>query len=314
MAPLPGAELVQRPLQLYRYLLRCCQQLPTKGIQEHYKHAIRQPLARVCIRQAAQWTNTTEHGHNFLWQASQPVPYSLSFRVHSDEDSPERIQQIIKRAIEDADWIMNKGQGSSQMAPLPGAELVQRPLQLYRYLLRCCQQLPTKGIQEHYKHAIRQPLARVCIRQAAQWTNTTEHGHNFLWQASQPVPYSLSFRVHSDEDSPERIQQIIKRAIEDADWIMNKLPANAHPGRQQKMVQVRGSKTWMDSWLLASVWLSSCRADEVTDSYPRPCSLARTPQQLGPYASANQFKRRQPQSHPTTFSRSVPDTGCTNQF
>lgn len=42
MAPLPGAELVQRPLQLYRYLLRCCQQLPTKGIQEHYKHAVRQ--------------------------------------------------------------------------------------------------------------------------------------------------------------------------------------------------------------------------------------------------------------------------------
>ncbi|XP_021093787.1 LYR motif-containing protein 9 isoform X2 [Heterocephalus glaber] len=31
-----------------------------------------------------------------------------SFRVHSDEDNPERIQQIIKRAIEDADWIMNK--------------------------------------------------------------------------------------------------------------------------------------------------------------------------------------------------------------
>ncbi|XP_008070021.1 LYR motif-containing protein 9 [Carlito syrichta] len=73
MAPLPGAELVQRPLQLYRYLLRCCRQLPTKGIQEHYKHAVRQ-----------------------------------SFRVHADEDNPERIQQIIKRAIEDADWIMNK--------------------------------------------------------------------------------------------------------------------------------------------------------------------------------------------------------------
>ncbi|XP_004399693.1 PREDICTED: LYR motif-containing protein 9 isoform X1 [Odobenus rosmarus divergens] len=75
------------------------------------------------------------------------------------------------------------------MAPLPGAELVQTPLQLYRYLLRCCRQLPAKGIQEHYKHAVRQ-----------------------------------SFRVHSDEDNPERIQQIIKRAIEDADWIMNKLP------------------------------------------------------------------------------------------
>ncbi|XP_057174028.1 LYR motif-containing protein 9 isoform X3 [Ursus arctos] len=75
------------------------------------------------------------------------------------------------------------------MAPLPGAELVRTPLQLYRYLLRCCRQLPTKGVQEHYKHAVRQ-----------------------------------SFRVHSDEDNPERIQQIIKRAIEDADWIMNKLP------------------------------------------------------------------------------------------
>lgn len=45
MAPLLGAELVQTPLQLYRYLLRCCRQLPTKGIQEHYKHAVRQVRA-----------------------------------------------------------------------------------------------------------------------------------------------------------------------------------------------------------------------------------------------------------------------------
>lgn len=37
--------------------------------------------------------------------------------------------------------------------------------------------------------------------------------------------YCQSFRVHSDEDNPERIQQIIKRAIEDADWIMNKVSA-----------------------------------------------------------------------------------------
>ncbi|OBS68609.1 hypothetical protein A6R68_02842 [Neotoma lepida] len=81
------------------------------------------------------------------------------------------------------------------MAPLPGAELVQTPLQLYRYLLRCCRQLPTKGIQEHYKHAVRQ-----------------------------------GFRVHSDEDNPERILQIIKRAIEDADWIMNKVSACLAPG------------------------------------------------------------------------------------
>ncbi|XP_003228866.1 LYR motif-containing protein 9 [Anolis carolinensis] len=73
MAPLPGAELVRTPLQLYRYLLRCCQKLPGKPIQEHYKHMIRQ-----------------------------------SFNVHEDEDDPERIQQIIRRAVEDADWIMEK--------------------------------------------------------------------------------------------------------------------------------------------------------------------------------------------------------------
>uniref|UniRef100_A0A8I3W8E3 LYR motif-containing protein 9 n=2 Tax=Callithrix jacchus TaxID=9483 RepID=A0A8I3W8E3_CALJA len=90
-------------------------------------------------------------------------------------------------ALEEVMLLVFQGQRVSQMAPLPGAELVQKPLQLYRYLLRCCRQLPTKGIQQHYKHAIRQ-----------------------------------SFRVHSDEDNPERIQQIIKRAIEDADWIMNK--------------------------------------------------------------------------------------------
>ncbi|XP_032056581.1 LYR motif-containing protein 9 isoform X1 [Aythya fuligula] len=73
MAPLPNAELVQTSLQLYRYLLRCCKQLPEENIRQHYRHAIRQ-----------------------------------SFKVHADEDNPERIQQIIKRAIEDADWVMNK--------------------------------------------------------------------------------------------------------------------------------------------------------------------------------------------------------------
>ncbi|XP_060115347.1 LYR motif-containing protein 9 isoform X2 [Heteronotia binoei] len=73
MAPLPGAELVKRPLQLYRYLLRCCKELPGANVRKHYKHAIRQ-----------------------------------SFKVHIDEDNPERIQQIIKRAIEDADWVMEK--------------------------------------------------------------------------------------------------------------------------------------------------------------------------------------------------------------
>lgn len=37
-----------------------------------------------------------------------------------------------------------------------------------------------------------------------------------------------SFKVHADEDNPERIQQIIKRAIEDADWVMNKVSASGY--------------------------------------------------------------------------------------
>uniref|UniRef100_A0A3B4A0G7 LYR motif-containing protein 9 n=1 Tax=Periophthalmus magnuspinnatus TaxID=409849 RepID=A0A3B4A0G7_9GOBI len=71
--PLAGAELVQTPVQLYRYLLRCTRRLPSSAMQQHYRHAIRQ-------------------GYN----------------SHTDEDDPERIQMIIHRAIADADWVLNK--------------------------------------------------------------------------------------------------------------------------------------------------------------------------------------------------------------
>ncbi|KAL1779840.1 hypothetical protein HispidOSU_023069 [Sigmodon hispidus] len=147
MAPLPGAELVQTPLQLYRYLLRCCRQLPTKGIQEHYKHAVRQVGAEAweagsgprnfirntvkvasCSLASVYDTVAASTGISALcWGlnetvdkagllpilpagrvASSTVSEQQGFRVHSDEDNPERILQIIKRAIEDADWIMNK--------------------------------------------------------------------------------------------------------------------------------------------------------------------------------------------------------------
>ncbi|XP_012685925.1 LYR motif-containing protein 9 [Clupea harengus] len=73
MPPLPGAELVHTPVQLYRYLLRCCKLLPSTSMQQHYRHAARQ-----------------------------------SFNSHADEDDRERIQFIIKRAITDADWILEK--------------------------------------------------------------------------------------------------------------------------------------------------------------------------------------------------------------
>ncbi|XP_029027434.1 LYR motif-containing protein 9 isoform X2 [Betta splendens] len=73
MSPLVGAYLIQTPVQLYRYLLRCCRRLPTAAMQHHYRHAIRQ-------------------GYN----------------SHSDEDDPQRIKSIIQRAIADADWILDK--------------------------------------------------------------------------------------------------------------------------------------------------------------------------------------------------------------
>ncbi|KAK5613549.1 LYR motif-containing protein 9 [Crenichthys baileyi] len=73
MTPLVGVELIQTPVQLYRYLLRSCRQLPSSAMQQHYRHAIRQ-------------------GYN----------------SHSDEDDPERIQMIIQRAIKDAEWILHK--------------------------------------------------------------------------------------------------------------------------------------------------------------------------------------------------------------
>ncbi|KAL8624707.1 LYR motif-containing protein 9 [Nucella lapillus] len=63
---------VHSPIQLYRHLLRCIQKLP-KERQDYYKHFVRQ-----------------------------------SYRSHADETDQERIAQIISRAMEDADWIINK--------------------------------------------------------------------------------------------------------------------------------------------------------------------------------------------------------------
>ncbi|KAL2095715.1 hypothetical protein ACEWY4_007863 [Coilia grayii] len=73
MPPLPGAELVHTPVQLYRYLLRCCKLLPSTAMQQHYRHAVRQ-----------------------------------SFNSHADEDDGQRIQLMIRRGIADADWILEK--------------------------------------------------------------------------------------------------------------------------------------------------------------------------------------------------------------
>ncbi|ESP04219.1 hypothetical protein LOTGIDRAFT_224087 [Lottia gigantea] len=63
---------IETPAQLYRFILRSFKSLP-KDTKEFYSH-----------------------------QAKQ------SFRSHSDETNPERIKQIIERAIEDTKWIVDK--------------------------------------------------------------------------------------------------------------------------------------------------------------------------------------------------------------
>ncbi|KAK3919623.1 LYR motif-containing protein 9 [Frankliniella fusca] len=60
------------PKQLYKRLLRDCEKLP-KEAQNHYKHSIKQ-----------------------------------SFLQHVEEPDPQRVQDIIERALKDAEWILSK--------------------------------------------------------------------------------------------------------------------------------------------------------------------------------------------------------------
>ncbi|XP_074643430.1 LYR motif-containing protein 9-like [Tubulanus polymorphus] len=66
------AKNITNSLSLYRHLLRVINKLPPEA-RTHYKHSVRQ-------------------GYN----------------SHSCETNPERIKQIIARALEDADWILKK--------------------------------------------------------------------------------------------------------------------------------------------------------------------------------------------------------------
>lgn len=75
MPPLPNVELVQSSRQLYRYLLRCCKQLPEESIRQHYRHAVRQVRNRllfwwwkwalwgVLVSPPTSWTNFCNSWH-----------------------------------------------------------------------------------------------------------------------------------------------------------------------------------------------------------------------------------------------------------
>jgi hypothetical protein len=90
------------------------------------------------------------------------------------------------------------------------------PVGLYRHLLRVIALLP-KESQAYYKHHVRQ-----------------------------------GFKSHADEDDPQRIQQIISRAIEDAKWIAQK-------------VQLRSSTHSMQNTKLSLILISS-----ITSNYSKP--------------------------------------------
>ncbi|XP_014211849.1 LYR motif-containing protein 9-like [Copidosoma floridanum] len=73
--------LKNSPKSLYRYLLRECKKLPP-GASEFYKHSVTQ-----------------------------------SFKQHVKETDPDRIQQIMEKALLDAKWVMQKYKKDSSSDP-----------------------------------------------------------------------------------------------------------------------------------------------------------------------------------------------------
>ncbi|XP_012059014.1 PREDICTED: LYR motif-containing protein 9-like [Atta cephalotes] len=67
-----GSATINTPKQLYKYLLRECDNLP-KHAQQFYKHSVKQ-----------------------------------SFKQHVSESDEERIQQIMEKALLDAKWVIQK--------------------------------------------------------------------------------------------------------------------------------------------------------------------------------------------------------------
>jgi len=74
--------------------------------------------ASVSVNGMAKQITTTRALYKFLLRETKKLPedagkfYSKQIRAtyeqHAEEDDPERIQQIIERSIEDAQWIVKK--------------------------------------------------------------------------------------------------------------------------------------------------------------------------------------------------------------
>ncbi|PSN39820.1 hypothetical protein C0J52_18429 [Blattella germanica] len=138
---------------------------------------------------------------------------------------------------------------------------------LYKYLLRECKKLP-EDAGEFYKHSIKQMAYEVHVLHEG-YSKTTEEGMvanctctlvkgNKLmivdtmtsWDKSliveklksigvacDAIEY-VSYKQHILETDPERIKQIIERAVEDASWVMKKIETTASVEQFWKAVNI----------------------------------------------------------------------------
>jgi hypothetical protein len=91
----------QTPIQLYRHLLRRIRLFPV-GVQDYYRHFVRQvrDIQLRKMRIASAKTNVTKQ--DLLEQ---------QFNSHSDESDPKRVDDIIRQAVHDFDWLERKVSG-----------------------------------------------------------------------------------------------------------------------------------------------------------------------------------------------------------
>nr|XP_031835640.1 LYR motif-containing protein 9-like [Nomia melanderi] len=97
------------PKLLYKFLLRECEKLP-KDAQQFYKHSIKQVNFMLSTRAKKR---TSLHPRDLTDSFIQIFEHFLrivaySYKQHIIEPDEERVQQIMKKAVQDAEWIINK--------------------------------------------------------------------------------------------------------------------------------------------------------------------------------------------------------------
>uniref|UniRef100_A0A915HUG0 LYR motif-containing protein 9 n=1 Tax=Romanomermis culicivorax TaxID=13658 RepID=A0A915HUG0_ROMCU len=123
----------------------------------------------------------------------QPLaPFSLTNGGQKRERSPpfndvcESILDIPDQYITTRSAANKRTKNDEPMLSMKAKTSIKTPKQLYKFLYKSIGKLP-EGAQGYYKRFVRQ-----------------------------------QFNSHSDENDPERIENIVKKAVEDSKWIMKK--------------------------------------------------------------------------------------------